>query len=138
VQLWFDATVLDAVCLSHSCHLSDSCLPLVWGLQRDYQPQPLKPSHEQAIVNRMRVRTRLNERRLGELLRGLDPSSLGDSWVSVTAGLLGCIGDIASLNFMPVFDSTGDANKAHYVMWSCCRLGVLHKLGGKTRGMSRC
>lgn len=61
----------------------------------------------QTIVNKMRVRSRLNERRVGELLRGMDPVSLGNSWVSVTAGLLGCIGDIASLNFMPVFDSTG-------------------------------
>lgn len=61
----------------------------------------------QMIVNRMRVRALLNERRLGELLRGMDPASLGDSWVSVTTGLLACIGDIASLNFMPVFDSTG-------------------------------
>lgn len=59
------------------------------------------------IVNRMRVRVLLNERRLGELLRGMDPAALGSSWVSVTTGLLACIGDIASLNFMPVFDSAG-------------------------------
>ena len=57
----------------------------------------------QLLVNRMRLRFRLNEQRVAELLRGINPTTLGDNFVSVTAGLLGCIGDIASLNFMPVF-----------------------------------
>ena len=34
----------------------------------------------------------------------MDPTSLGDSFVSVTAGLLACIGDVAALNFVPVFE----------------------------------
>lgn len=57
----------------------------------------------QMIVNRMRVRVRLNEARVAEMLRGMDPASLGDSFVSVTAGLLHCIGDVAALTFVPVF-----------------------------------
>lgn len=57
----------------------------------------------QMIVNRMRVRVRLNEGRVAEMLRGMDPVSLGDSFVSVTAGLLHCIGDVAALTFVPVF-----------------------------------
>ncbi len=52
----------------------------------------------------MRVRFRLNEQRVAEMLRGIDPESLGSNFVTVTAGLLGCIGDIASLKFMPVFE----------------------------------
>ena len=51
----------------------------------------------------MRLRFRLNEQRVAEMLRGINPESLGANFLSVTAGLLGCIGDIASLNFMPVF-----------------------------------
>ena len=51
----------------------------------------------------MRLRFRLNEQRVAEMLRGIDPETLGANFLSVTAGLLGCIGDIASLNFMPVF-----------------------------------
>ena len=52
----------------------------------------------------MRVRFRLHEQRVAEMLRGIDPESLGANFVTVTAGLLGCIGDIASLKFLPVFE----------------------------------
>ena len=52
----------------------------------------------------MRVRFRLNEQRVAEMLRGIDPETLGSNFVTVTAGLLGCIGDIASLKFMPIFE----------------------------------
>lgn len=55
------------------------------------------------IVNRMRVRVKLNEARVAEMLRGMDPAALGDSFASVTAGLLHCIGDIAALTFVPTF-----------------------------------
>jgi hypothetical protein len=58
----------------------------------------------QVLVNRMRVRFRLNEQRVAEMLRGIDPDTLGSNFVTVTAGLLGCIGDIASLKFMPIFE----------------------------------
>jgi hypothetical protein len=57
----------------------------------------------QMIVNRMRVRVKLNEARVAEMLRGMDPAALGDSFASVTAGLLHCIGDIAALTFVPTF-----------------------------------
>ena len=65
--------------------------------------------HAQVLVNRMRVRFRLNEQRVAEMLRGIDPESLGANFVTVTAGLLGCIGDIASLKFMPVFEGAPPA-----------------------------
>lgn len=55
------------------------------------------------IVNRMRLRVKLNEARVAEMLRGMDPAALGDSFASVTAGLLHCIGDIAALTFVPTF-----------------------------------
>ena len=99
----------------------------------------------QMIVNRMRVRVLLNERRLGELLRGMDPAALGASWVSVTTGLLACIGDIASLNFMPVFDSAGVCprrNDRCCTGWKrpfperwCCsnRMGVVERLTESAR-----
>lgn len=79
-------------------------------------PEPPRQRIGKAIVSRMRVRTRLNERRLRELLRGMDPVSLGNSWVSVTSGLLGCIGDIASLNFMPIFDSDEEGARGQYLV----------------------
>ncbi len=56
------------------------------------------------------MRVRLNEGRVAEMLRGMDPAALGDSFVSVTAGLLHCIGDVAALNFVPVF--TGELPRA--------------------------
>ena len=74
----------------------------------------------QVLVNRMRVRFRLNEQRVAEMLRGIDPESLGSNFVTVTAGLLGCIGDIASLKFMPVFEGApGDPANVLTGLHSC-------------------
>jgi hypothetical protein len=61
----------------------------------------------QVIVNRMRLRFRLNERRMAELLRGIDRDSLGDNFAATTAGLLACLGDVAALSFTPVYAGTG-------------------------------
>lgn len=66
----------------------------------------------------MRLRFRLNEQRVAELLRGINPGTLGDNFVSVTAGLLGCIGDIASLNFMPVFAGDRMSQMQGVAIWS--------------------
>jgi hypothetical protein len=65
------------------------------------------------IVNRMRVRVKLNEARVAEMLRGMDPAALGDSFASVTAGLLHCIGDIAALTFVPTFAGADLAYATH-------------------------
>lgn len=73
------------------------------------------------IVNRMRVRVRLNETRLAEMLRGMDPTTLGDSFVSVTTGLLSCIGDVAALNFVPVF-----AGARRVACWPCTHMRCRH------------
>ena len=54
---------------------------------------PIKLS--QITINGLRVRVRLDEGRITELLRGLDGHA------TTTAGLLNCIGDLATISFAP-------------------------------------
>jgi len=49
----------------------------------------------QITVNGMRIRVRLDEGRITELLKGLDGHA------TTTAGLLNCIGDLATISFTP-------------------------------------
>ena len=49
----------------------------------------------QVTVNGLRIRVRLDEGRITELLKGLDGHA------TTTAGLLNCIGDLATISFAP-------------------------------------
>lgn len=49
----------------------------------------------QVTVSGMRIRVRLDEGRITELLKGLDGHA------TTTAGLLNCIGDLATISFAP-------------------------------------
>ena len=49
----------------------------------------------QITINGLRIRVRLDEGRITELLKGLDGHA------TTTAGLLNCIGDLATISFAP-------------------------------------
>lgn len=55
------------------------------------------------IVNRLKLRVRLDERRIGEILSGIDGASMGgDTAFTVTAGrIIGHLGDVMALGFVP-------------------------------------
>lgn len=55
----------------------------------------------QVIVNGMRVRVRLDQQRLASMLQDLSPAALGSRFADVTSGMLGMLGDMASLSFAP-------------------------------------
>ena len=69
------------------------------------------------VVNGMRVRIKLDEERIAELLRGMDASTI--------PGLLKHLGDVASLSFVPFHNGepTGMSFKAHNANQSskCCK-----------------
>ncbi|KAL4450201.1 hypothetical protein ABPG77_010870 [Micractinium sp. CCAP 211/92] len=54
------------------------------------------------IVNRLKVRVRLDERRIGEILQGIDSNSMGPAFVSTAGRLLGHLGDVMTLGFTPM------------------------------------
>jgi hypothetical protein len=54
------------------------------------------------IVNRLRVRVRLDERRIGEILAGVDAATMGPAFVSTAGRLLGHLGDVMTLGFTPM------------------------------------
>ncbi|EFN59785.1 hypothetical protein CHLNCDRAFT_56574 [Chlorella variabilis] len=54
------------------------------------------------IVNRLKVRVRLDERRIGEILHGIDSASMGPAFVSTAGRLLGHLGDVMTLGFTPM------------------------------------
>lgn len=54
------------------------------------------------IVNRLKVRVRLDERRIGEILQGIDSASMGPAFVSTAGRLLGHLGDVMTMGFTPV------------------------------------
>lgn len=47
------------------------------------------------------VRVRLDERRIGEIMAGIDSASMGDAFVSTAGRLLGHLGDVMTLGFTP-------------------------------------
>lgn len=53
------------------------------------------------IVSRLKVRVRLDERRIGEILQGIDSTSMGSRFVSTAGRLLGHLGDVVTLGFTP-------------------------------------
>jgi hypothetical protein len=61
------------------------------------------------IVNRLKVRVRLDERRIGEILSGLDTSSMGGAAAfTATAGrIIGHLGDVMTLAFTPAGGDPG-------------------------------
>lgn len=56
-----------------------------------YSPRPTKTQ----------VRVRLDERRIGEILSGLDSASMGPAFVSTAGRLLGHLGDVMTMGFTP-------------------------------------
>ena len=69
------------------------------------------------IVNRLRVRVRLDEQRIGEILEGVDRSSMGDAFVGTAGRLLGHLGDVMTLGFTPAAP-TGAATRVPALR--CC------------------
>lgn len=47
------------------------------------------------------VRVRLDERRIGEIMAGIDSASMGPAFVSTAGRLLGHLGDVMTLGFTP-------------------------------------
>ena len=47
------------------------------------------------------MRVRLDERRIGEILQGIDSASMGPAFVSTAGRLLGHLGDVLTLGFTP-------------------------------------
>ena len=60
----------------------------------------------QITVNGLRIRVRLDEGRITELLKGLDGHA------TTTAGLLSCIGDLATISFAPHMAGQGPSHLA--------------------------
>ena len=85
----------------------------------------------QVIVSGMRVRIRVDEQRLTDMLKGLDPGTMGGSFASTTAALLGMLGDLAALSFAPYFPGEADVlvsmllSACWEVFWLHCRWGQL-------------
>lgn len=59
------------------------------------------------IVNRLKVRVRLDEGRIGEILAGIDSASLGPAFPSTAGRLLGHLGDVMTLGFTPMAPAGG-------------------------------
>lgn len=53
------------------------------------------------MVAGLRTRVRLDQGRLAEMLRGLDAANLGAAHADTVAGLLSCLGDLATVSFQP-------------------------------------
>ena len=54
----------------------------------------------------LRARVRLDQGRLAEMLRGLDAANLGAAHADTVAGLLACLGDLATVSFQPHLSGT--------------------------------
>eukprot|EP00884_Botryococcus_braunii_P016870 jgi/Botrbrau1/3867/Bobra.0183s0091.1 len=61
------------------------------------------------LVAGLRVKVALDEERVSEMLRGLTAATLGDEFGPTAGGLLACLGELASLSFMPATSEDGDA-----------------------------
>ncbi|KAL6786087.1 hypothetical protein ACKKBG_A01350 [Auxenochlorella protothecoides x Auxenochlorella symbiontica] len=61
------------------------------------------------IVNRLSLRVRLDERRIAEILEGMDSSTLGDQFVPTAGRILGHLGDVVSFRFCPATLAAGRA-----------------------------
>ena len=63
------------------------------------------------IVNRLKVRVRLDERRIGEILSGLDTATMGGAAAfTATAGrIIGHLGDVMTIGFTPAGADPGAA-----------------------------
>ena len=61
------------------------------------------------FVNRLKVRVRLDERRIGEILTGLDGASMGgnDAFMATAGRIIGHLGDVMTLGFTPAAADTG-------------------------------
>ena len=73
----------------------------------------------QVIVSGMRVRIRVDEQRLTDMLKGLDPGTMGGSYASTTAALLGMLGDLAALSFAPYFP--GEVCTSDFMLVGACQ-----------------
>ncbi|GAB4822561.1 hypothetical protein N2152v2_009607 [Parachlorella kessleri] len=57
------------------------------------------------IVNRLRVHVRLDERRISEILQGIDQRSMGSGFLTTAGRILGHLGDVMTLAFTPAAPS---------------------------------
>ncbi len=69
--------------------------PFVLDMTRAYRKLFILKFFWQVTVSGLRIRVRLDEGRITELLKGLDGHA------NTTAGLLNCIGDLATISFAP-------------------------------------
>lgn len=55
------------------------------------------------IINRLKVKVRLDERRIGQILSGLDSSTLGseDAFISTAGRIISHLGDVMAIGFVP-------------------------------------
>ena len=65
----------------------------------------MDPNAPQVLVNGMRVRIKLDERRLAELLKDVDAANV--------AGLLSHLGDVAALSFAPFMNGGSSGRQCH-------------------------
>lgn len=90
------------------------------------------------IVNRLRVRVRLDERRIGEILAGVDTATMGPSFVSTAGRLLGHLGDVMTLGFTPMapMGEGGGVGGAGGRLsgWECACDGVVAQLTSDCSG----
>ncbi len=64
--------------------------------------EPVGDKLGKVIVDRLKVRLRLNDARVAEILQGIDSAALGDAYGATAARVLGCLGDVLTLAFTPV------------------------------------
>ncbi len=64
----------------------------------------------------LRVKVALDEERVSEMLRGLTAATLGDEFGPTAGGLLACLGELASLSFMPATSG----NSLIQILEACC------------------
>lgn len=55
----------------------------------------------QVSIAGLRFRVELDEQRVTDMLRGLSAATLGDDFGPTAGSLLSCLGDVASVSFMP-------------------------------------
>jgi len=66
-----------------------------------YSSKPHPSANVACCCACLQVRVRLDERRIGEILAGIDSASMGAAFVSTAGRLLGHLGDVMTLGFTP-------------------------------------
>lgn len=88
ILVWRSPHSTSADCVQQPCSCSKCAAPQLGDIA-----QEMRHAVTQVVVNGMRVRIKLDEERLADLLKGMDTSNV--------PGLLKHLGDVASLSFVP-------------------------------------